>query len=55
MLLQAMTLACKVPWPLSLVVDTPSLDKYNQIWSFLLQVGNPPLKSCPTCLYPKSA
>ena len=45
MLLQAMTVACKVPWPVSLVVDAPSLDKYNQIWSFLLQVGSLPLQA----------
>ncbi len=39
--LQALSVVCRMPWPLALVLDPASLQTYNNILTFLFQVFCP--------------
>ena len=40
--LQALSVVCKMPWPLALVLDPTSMQTYNNILTFLFQVSSLP-------------
>lgn len=46
LIVQALFVDCRMPWPLALVLDSQALQLYNAVLVFLLQVSFQCLRGC---------